>query len=268
MRGELDSEEYLTIESKLPDVNSLTRRTNKLNVELISMVCGHKSEIPIAAVCLGDCTDTLSYGRIALHEIMAADLYYQKKTTDNQEMTSVWIQKFYADDLAFRLYACGEDLAKAIEYMLEIKKVDLKPFAKKRVSDQSIIGNYLLKHKLDHSVTIALGNLSKSSSWIKSINYRSKWTHEQAPIISGLGIIYKRKNRWDVSKNGKRAHMDLGVRGDEEDYSIAEVKEFLAESLHLLIDVVDIVVDEYESILEGYGVEINKGNGGHKFRAV
>lgn len=268
MRGELNTEEYEKIQQELPDIMSLTRKVNKLNVEMISMVCGHNSVVPIAAVCLGDAMDIIAYANVALHEIYAAKYYYDRRALENDEMTSVWVQKFYADDLAFRLYASGEDLANAIKSMLELKKGELIPYRNKRISDQTVIGHYLKSEKPEHPITQELMKLIESKAWQKSVEYRSRWTHEQTPIIAGLGICFKRINRWNVSSDGKRAHMDIGVLGDEEDYSIEEARAFLSESLHMLVDVMSVVVEEYENLLEGFGVEINRGEGGHKIRAV
>jgi len=180
------------IDKKLPDLRKLQKIVVQIAPDIISMKFNHKSTIPIAAVCLKDTIKILSEARYALREIHINKIYHLEKVKEPNELASVYFSKFYADDIALRLYAAAEHLACSIMYMLEIKMNEIKNEKRKntKISNSSVLGKYLLKTMPTHTISKAISKLINSEDWTKTLEYRNKWVHEQPPLVEGLGIVY------------------------------------------------------------------------------
>jgi hypothetical protein len=155
------------------------------------------------AACLHDALRSIEEATYAFHEILAQRKWYLEKRETPNETSAIFFSKFYADDVALRLYSAGEHLANAIVLMLEISQHDLRRSRKKnRIGLQVILGHYLINEQPNNPVTKAILKLVKAKEWLKTIKYRNDWVHNQPPTVEGLGIVYNRRNRWILSKHG------------------------------------------------------------------
>lgn len=205
--------------------------------------------MPIAAVCLQDATSSLAEARYALLEALAHLVWYRDKSDPPNEDLALYFGKFYADDIALRLYASAEHLANAIINILDIKSkiADFKKSSKLGVSSQqAIVGKYLTKNLPTHEITKAVHSLRDSQNWKKTRDYRHNWVHNKPPIIRGLGVNYLRRNRLIVTAN------TMGVTfgsGEEAAYTVDELLGFMKPSTYLLTDATSKVVEHFVTIL-------------------
>jgi hypothetical protein len=253
-RGLLSKRELQNINKDLPDIAALHRRVLSLSPDFISIKFHHESDIPIAAVCLQDATESVAEARYALHEILAHRLWYLEKRKQPIEESAIFFSRYYADDIALRLYAAGEHLAKAIVCMLELKKAALEPYRKNKVSLQGIVGRYLIKEMPDHPVTIAVTKLVKSKEWPKTISYRNEWVHDKPPTVEGMGIVYERGRRWQRVDSGLL--LTFGG-GDKPKHTAEEIISFVRPSLFLFTEVLDDVTNYFLEILKDAGIEFS-----------
>lgn len=180
-------------------------------------------------------------------------VWHREKCEPPDERGAVFFGKFYADDAALRIYAAGEHLANAIVNMLEINK-QVREFKKTKLakrknvlSQQAIVGNYLIEHEPDHEVTKAILKLKDSDDWKKTRKYRDDWVHGKPPIIEGMGIDYERRNRLIVTAN------TIGISGgggDAFQYSVNDLLGFMKPALFLLTETVTEIVEYYNEFLK------------------
>lgn len=205
--------------------------------------------MPIAAVCLQDATSSLAEARYALLEALAHLVWYRDKKEPPNEDLALYFGKFYADDIALRLYASAEHLANAIINILDIesKIVEFKKSKKLGVSSQqAIVGKYLAKNLPTNEVTKAVLSLRDSQDWKKTRDYRDNWVHNKPPIIKGLGVNYQRRNRRMVTAT------TIGVpfgSGDEAAYTVDELLGFMKPSLFLLANATSQIVEHFVAFL-------------------
>lgn len=248
-RGKLDKETAAKVEDELPDVYAVRCSSLELNPDMISIGFPVGSSIPIAAVCLQDATSVLQEARYALLEALAHLAWYREKSDPPNEHLALFFGKFYADDVALRLYAAAEHLANAIVNILdiEIKIADFKKSAQLGVSSQqAIVGKYLAKSQPTHEITKAILTLRDSKDWKKTRDYRDVWVHGKPPIMKGLGIEYERRNRLIVT------HNTVGVTfgsGDEPTHSVDELVAFTKTSIHLLTEVTKQITEYFITFL-------------------
>lgn len=248
-RGKLDSETASKVDDELPNVDAVRRASLELNPDSISMGFPVGSTIPIAAVCLQDATSVLQEARYALLEAIAHLVWHREKSESASEHLALFFGKFYADDVALRLYAAAEHLANAIVNILDIESglAEFKKSIKLGVSSkQAIVGQYLAKYHPTHEITKAVLFLRDSKDWKKTRDYRDDWVHGKPPILKGLGVEYERRNRLIVTSN------TIGVTfgsGDEPTHSVDELVGFTKTSLHLLTSVTKKIVDHYIEFL-------------------
>lgn len=252
-RGKLDKETSARVEKELPNVIDVRTASLHLLPDFISMGFPVGSTIPIASVCLQDATSVLQEARYALFEASAHLVWHREKSEPANEKLAVFFGRFYADDAALRIYATGEHLANAIINMLQIKKElsdfkRLKPAKSKNVvSQQAIVGNYLVVSDPQHEITKVILRLKESEEWKKTRKYRDDWVHGKPPIISGRGIEYERRNRLIVSSGS------IGVSvggGDEARYSVEDLVGFMKPALFLLTETVTDIVNYYVEFLD------------------
>lgn len=259
----LDENLIKSIGKELPDLNKIGV---KFTPDLISCKFSQDSAIPVASVCFRDSDQMAYHANFALNEFYRNKIWYFKKRDPPDEMAGRVLCRFYLDDVALRLYAAAEHLANAIINMLEIDENEIIEEKKKDrfLSRQSVLGNYLKKKLKGHEITPVVKNLGENTNWIKTMDYRNKWVHEQPPTVDGLGIVYKRKNRWG---NNKMFSPTLGETrlfktlliggGDEPDYTIDKILEFVKPALFLFVDTLSSVENSYSSLLKKSGIEID-----------
>ena len=231
----------------LPNITNLQKEALSLSPDFLSINLPHDSTIPLASVCFMDAIQSLQECRYALIKAITDKRKYEEES--NIE-TSIFMQRFYYSDLAFRLYSSAEDVATAVINMLEIKDDVLSPYRKKYTSLQRIIGNYLIEKEENASVTKSILKLRNSTDWGKAMDYRNACVHEQHPTLQGEGMVYKRAIKWKIS--GKKATLSVGG-GDVPDTAIEEIGNFLYPAFLLFTEEIKNIFMCYKNIL------INKG---------
>lgn len=226
---DISPEKLLKIRANLPNAAEVQGRL-LLPVDFMAQAAGPRSKVGIAAVSLRDASEVACEAVYALEEAYTHVTYYREECPDApNEATAVFLGKFYADDVALRLYAAGEHVANFIIAFLNIKETDLAPYREKYTSLQATVGNYMFKQNSAHEIASALKGLLAEKRWYKTIQYRNTWVHEQPPIIEGLGIVYKRKDAvWS-------ARRFLGG-GDPPDYSIDSLLDMVTAASHALVN--------------------------------
>ncbi len=246
-RGLLGKKVLKEIAKQLPDIKQLNIDILSCVPEVVSFRFPPDSTVPVASVCLHDAFDVLADATYAFGEILAHRAWYLEKRETPIEMTAIHFTRFYADDVALRLYAAGEHLANAIIDMLEIKKRSLIPYKKKRISRQIIIGKYMEREEPAHAITQAVKKLMQSKEWLATLDYRSKWVHGKPPIIKGLGIQYERRKRWEISD--KHFRLSFGG-GDEPKYSDADLINMVRPALFVFVEALTDVTAWYIQLIE------------------
>lgn len=247
-RGLLDDAQLTAIERKVPAFKDVADLILSLNPYVMSMAFHPLSTVPCAAPCFLDMKDAMEETRYALHEAMAHRVYYIDVVQPKNEITAVFFTRYYADDAALRLYSAGERLAEAIVEMLEIGDVKLAPYAEKRVSRQSIVGNYLREREPASPITQAVRTLWESNDWRRTMAYRNEWVHDQPPLIKGLGVVFRRGKRWTPSQTKNRFEMVYG-QGDEPKLSAEELLEFTHGALSAFVITARAVLQHYAKML-------------------
>jgi hypothetical protein len=257
-RGKLDKDTGNKIGSELPDVTEIRKATLTLQPDFISMGFPPRSRISIAAVCLQDVTSTLQEVRHALFEALAYILWYRERNEPPNDHLAIFFGRFYVDDAALRLYAAGEHLAEAIVCMLEIDKESLRKYRKTgrpddQGSQQSAVGKFLKAEMPTHQITKAISILIASKEWLPTINYRDVWVHRKPPIIEGMGISYKRRNRLNVSDTG--VWVSFGG-GDAPEYTVDQLIGFVRPAAIQFTEAVRAVVEYYIRLLHENGTAL------------
>lgn len=252
----LDSQTLARISRKVPELGYATIVLG-LRPDFVSMRFQPGSSIPVATVCLRDAATTLQEAMYALSELFAHRIWYQEKREPPDEEAAAGFCRFYADDTALRLYSAAEHLANGIAYMLNISGRALEKYREKRSSQQSIVGSFLKREKPDHPITQAVLRLAKAEDWQTTIAYRNKWVHEQPPLVDGLGVVYKRQDRWRTQDSGKSWRLGIGVGGDAPEYSVDELLGFIRPALLLFRDTLTTVIRYYIELLEKRGITVS-----------
>jgi hypothetical protein len=246
-RGLLGKKILKEIAKQLPDIQQLNRDILSYTPELVSFRFPPDSSVPVASVCLFDAFDALADARYAFHEILAHRMWYLEKRATPLERTAIHFTRFYADDVALRLYAAGEHLANAIIDMLEIKTRALIPYKKKRISRQIIVWEYLKREEPMHAITQAVKKLAQSKEWLATLGYRNDWVHGKPPIIKGLGIQYKRRKRWEIGEG----YIGLSVGGgDEPRFSDRDLISIVRPALFIFAETLTDVTAWYIQLIE------------------
>ena len=249
--GILDPQTLDEMLTRVPSLDELSDRVLRLSPDFISIKFPSASMVPIAAVCLNDTLHMLADVRYALLEAHYHGIWYRRRGGINNERTAVWMERFYTDDAAFRLYAAGEHLAEAITGMMELSEADLGAYRKNRTSRQAVVGQYLVHEKSNHALGQTVATLAKAPEWKRAMDYRADLVHEQPPTIHGLGIAYKRKKRWRIASDGKSD--DLIGGSDTPDFRTDEIIKSMTRSLELLIETFKVWLAFYEDKLRQAG---------------
>jgi hypothetical protein len=234
------------IERRLPALLDIADRVNTLLPDALSMgyYNSHDSTIPIAGVSFIDCYHTLAATRYALYEYFIQGAYHRE--VEANEAAAVWFERYYLDDTALRLYSAAEHLADGIKQMLEIPRLE------GRGSEWAKLKKYLIRELPSDTVAQQMITISATDGWKFAIEYRGKWVHNQPPTVQGLGMVYHRRLRWDVSPDGTKRLL-VGVR-DQPELTTKEIGLALLRARQDFVSVFQIVLDRYDSILEAHGI--------------
>jgi hypothetical protein len=265
-RGLLDEPTLKFIADKLPDLKQMEVTVGTLSPDIVSIKFPHTSTVPIASVCLNDAINTLTEARYALHEVYAHRIYYLEKTEKPNEMAAIYFARFYADDIALRLYTAAEHLASAIIAMLELNLQEIANIKKanpSRISLASAVGTFLLEQKPDHPISIAISDLIKTDEWEKTHDYRNKWVHEQPPLIKGLGIVWKRQILWhddeeEVRPGVKTRTLYIGG-GVKPELTVDDLVDFTERALNKFVKTTECILNFYVELLDKKGMKL-EGN--------
>lgn len=237
-RGLLSEAELQRIADHLPDLADLRRLKGGLPPDAISIRFPPDSWVPVAAVALVEAIESAEEAAYALHECLAHRVWYLEHHTPSQEIAAAFFGRFYATDLALRLYSGGEHLANAIIFMLGIDNAELKAFRKPRANQASSVGNFLLGRQPTHPITAAIASLGRSTEWRDTLRYRDRWTHEQPPSIAQLGLSYRRTRQWTGNV--------LAVGGsDAPEYSVDDLLACMMPACQLFVNAIRDVARWY-----------------------
>jgi hypothetical protein len=257
-RGELPPDALDRINDLLPDLGSRFEQIHHLSPDLLSYGIDPESDVPIAVPCLMDALQTITAARYALFECLAHGTYYRTVAEPPHEMNAIWFERFYVDDVAHRLFAAAEHIANGLIFMLEITDEALKEFKNGVTSQQAAVGHLLLKQYPSLAISRSIGNLVKSTEWSAVTMYRGTIVHAQPPLVSGLGIVYKRKRRWRINSDGGR-YLAFGG-GDPPDVETPALIATCKGALPALLAVWDDSVTEFVEVLVRKGaVELKDG---------
>ena len=247
-RGKLATKENRSIERKLPRLSRLVETVSTLSPDFISMGFKPNSTIPVASVCLRDATDVLCDVKYALFEAYAHKRWYEKDQPKESNWVGIHFARFYADDACLRLFSAGEHLAAAIINMYELSKRDLRKHNGhgRGVSMLSRVSSYMIAEEPPNPLTRSLEELVTSKAWQSAVDYRNEWVHTQPPLIAGVGIVYKRRNRWITSDGG--VSLTFGG-GDKPDILVNDLLEFVGRSTMLFSKASRATVRSYVRML-------------------
>jgi len=249
----LDEADWEIISQKIPDLSYLEEMVYSFSPDFDSIYFiphAPNTYVPIASVCLNDALHTLSEARYALMEVFAHQIWYLDKKDHPNLPCAAYFGRFYAGDAALRLYSAAEHLSAGIIMMLEITDADLKYYmskGKRRKSQQAVLGNYLRGNMLGHSITTAVDKLAQSQNWQKAMDYRNRLVHEQPPTVNGLGIVYKRRIRCEITSKGG---FKLVGGGDKPEYSVDDLVQFIQPAMFQFTDTFTSVVEFYMELLK------------------
>lgn len=259
VRKNLSPVESRAIEEKLPQLDFVMSAVLRLSPDLISVKFSPDSSIPVASTCLRDAVDVLCDVRFALFEAFAHKVWFENYEAESKRWVGIHFARFFADDVALRLYSAGLHLAAGLTNMLEISKKDLaKRGKRKRMNHRLVaVADYLQTELSDTKISKSMQDLIASKEWNATIDYRNKWVHNQPPLIEGVGIVYERRNRWIVSDDA--IAVTFGG-GDKPHQSIEELLGSVQRSTLLFSEVAREVVSLYVELLSGYGVQVTEEN--------
>lgn len=243
--GDLDK-----IENQLPDLSELSDQAFSYRPDLLSSgYFAHESEVPIAGVSFIDCVQTLYAARYALHEYLVHRTYYREVKSPPEEHVAAFLERFYLDDTALRLYSAAEHLVDGVIKMLEIVSTDLP---KGGVSSWIRVMKYLKRRQPNEDLTRAMLSLAATPQWKCTIRYRGAWVHNQPPTVHGLGIVYQRRKRWETSQDGKTKSLVI-AQGDQPEFTTEQLGQAFMQAFSSFLAVVRSAFDRYERILVQYG---------------
>lgn len=79
--------------------------------------------------------------------------------------------------------------------------------------------------------------------------YRGKWVHHQPPTVAGMGLVYRRRRRWEVPDDGKKRSLLVGP-GDSPEHTIEELADTFSQAFADILTPLEATVDHFYGILE------------------
>lgn len=260
----LPEEKYIEIDEKLPTrIFDLQRKILQPNIDLLLAATVHDSfknqknpetKIDIAAVCLRDSVDVACDVVYALRKANENLIWYREQHPDApREMEACRFAKFYADDVALRLYASGEHIANFIIYFLDIPAADIKFHKKSNAAISSAVGKYLNITSNNQNISQYINVLLKGDSWLKTIDYRNHWVHEQPPLMEGQGIVCERKSRLKKTEKGYSVGITLG---DTPKYTIDSLLSMVTNATNDFVCLLENLVAVWFNHIDSLGIKI------------
>jgi hypothetical protein len=242
------------IEKRLTGWVPLQNRIVALTPDHLSLAFPYESDVPIAAVCLNDCVDTLGAACYALGRYREVSAEHRAR---GAEMAAVFFEVYYLDDVVLRLYSAAEHLANALIMMLGVTDADLAPY-QGTASQWEKVRTYLNSARPDQTLTNACNKLRGSHAWRFAMSYRGRWVHNQPPTVAGLGITYRRARPWKQSPDGKTASLSFGG-GDPPEHRTVDIGERCLKAFADFLKVLEVVTGEYYQILADCGIKETPG---------
>jgi len=191
---------------------------------------------------------------LALHEFHAHRIHYRSKKNPPESMTATWLERFFLDDAALRIYAAWQHLQDGLRYMEGIPEGDLKPY-KRRFRSRSSVSLYLEKERPQLKESARVAAFESAQPWVFVHRYRNDWVHRQPPTIAGLGLVYHREGRWKPQENGSMRLM--GGHGGQPKLTIDELHENVDGATRGFIDALQSTAERYHEILAKAGFTVN-----------
>ncbi len=227
---------------RLSAFERLMDRIIMLLPDQISHAFDYDSDIPIAAVCLNDCRITL--GEV-MYSLDQACVEGTRLRGEDKAMEAVFFERFYLDNAALRLYSAAEHLAAAVRAMLDVPRDQLP----KGVSEWERVRKYLSQAASGLPLTEAVRALRRSRAWRRTMAYRGKWVHHQPPTVAGMGLVYHRRRRWEVSDDGKERSLVVGP-GDSPEHTTEELADTFSQAFADFLAPLEAAVNHFYGILE------------------
>ena len=262
----LSEEKYIEIDEKLPTrIFDLQRKILQPNIDLLLASAVHVSfknqknpetKIDIAAVCLRDSVDVACDVIYALRRANENLIWYRKQHPDAPlEMEACRFAKFYVDDVALRLYASGEHIANFIIFFLDIPEADIKVHKKSNTSISSAVGKYLNISSNNHNISKHINALLKGESWLRTMEYRNHWVHEQPPLMEGQGIVYERNGRLKKTEKGYSVGITLG---DKPKYTIDSLLSMVTNATNDFVCLLESLVAVWFNHIDSLVIKIKE----------
>jgi len=245
-RGLLSDEDLAGIADRLPSLRELTHAILSVSPDLAALKFGPESRKPDAAVCLQDSLDMLAEAVYALHEYCAHRKWYEERRETAKPDAAVYFARFYLSDVALRLYAAAEHLAAAILAIMDLSEADLGKPKKCRTSLQARVGKHMRDVWPDHPLTLAVRGLDDATEWHRAMEFRNRWVHSQPPTVDGLGLVWRRGNRWEHDEPSGKWKLGVGG-GAPPEYSVSDLHQFLEPAVVKFRDALASVADHYIS---------------------
>ncbi|TKJ28702.1 MAG: hypothetical protein CEE40_10925 [Chloroflexi bacterium B3_Chlor] len=235
MRGQLSETALSRIEQSLPRPSCLAK-IGQLLPESMALYCGPDSDMDIAVVCLRDAADYFEEARLALHECKAGMEWYRVEEDPPVEKMAIFVGRFFADDVALRIYSTAEHVAAFLQAYLGISEDDLEPYSSGRTSKASMVGHYLMEEEPDHEMTKAVKQFIGREECKFALDYRNKWVHDQRPRIADLGMVWKREKRWRKTEKGRTLSFGMGDQPSITVDTLASTMQAALEGVARLLD--------------------------------
>ena len=165
---------------------------------------------------------------------------------------ATWIERFFAEDAAMRLYNAAEHLANAVAMLRGLNSQTLS--SERARSQWQRVRRVLQKQAVEDPICIAMCELGDTPHWQFVIRYRGQVVHDQPPILQGLGVSYRRRHRWTMGQDGTR-RLVMSSTGDEAEYSPEQVMRMALMAAAGLLTILTVVVDQYFGLLARHGIK-------------
>lgn len=233
----------------------VTGRSTMLLPDFVSTCLPHDSDVPIAVVCLRDCQSTLGQCLHALHQHCLQGVEHR---FNDEPVRAAWVERFYLEDAAMRLYAAAEHLANSIAFLRNVAENDLSKI-RARSRWEKVRRTLRTPGGTEDLLGEMMQEVGRSRSWKFAITYRGDVVHAQPPILEGDGVRFRRLRRWRSITDGDRVELDIGLSGDEPQHAPEEVREHLIEAFRALLPLALATRKEILQLLESRGVEFKSG---------
>ena len=188
------------VDRVLASYPALFTRIVKLNPDAIAPNFGYESDVPVGAVCLRDAQSTFGQAIYALHQFCTEPVSHRRSDEPAGPLMAAWLERFYAEDAAMRLYNSAEHLANAIAMLRSIDS--RRVAAEKSRSQWERVRKTLAKEAPQDPIHVLMSELRRRAEWRFAIAYRGNVVHQQPPILAGVGVSYRRRRRWNEAPDG------------------------------------------------------------------